>query len=252
MKDTEATKGDDWRVLTAIRPPVFSTDGFKLFERDHWRTVEAIRSGIHTVETATWESNSWNLRSFFRLDDERQCFAEAQFEWTNFLEPQITRGLVHFLDTAPTPLRKARCVAFARAVSACCKPGHRRIFQPEPAHVRVVAEEVRIDILLEFADEHGRYGTAVEAKFNHRLTEGQLESAVEYAEQRGWDLDRSCFLVVSPHIDRLDCEILDKNGSWSSVTWWSLLRHIEREISIEADCPEFRRFRSTIWSQSYA
>jgi len=251
MENVDVTKEADWRALTVIGPPAFGTDGFKLFERDHWRMVEAIRSGLDAVETASWEANSCNLRSFFRLDDERQCFTEGRTEWTNFLEPQITRGLVHFLNTGPTRLRKARCVAFARAVSACCKPEHRRSFPNHPRQVRVVAEEKRVDILVELNDANDRFGVAIEAKFNHRLTKGQLKNAVEHTRERDWDLDRSCFLVVGPHLDRLDCDIMKRNKAWSSVTWWALLRHLESELAVEVDCADFRRFRSTIWSQSY-
>ena len=251
MKIDEATSRPDWKALTAIRPPVFGTDGFALFERDHWSAVGAIRSGMHSFDATSWESNLGHLRNFFRLDDERQCFSEGRFEWTHFYEPQITRGLVHFLDTAPADLRKTRSVAFARAVSACCRPEHRRIFLDNPLQARVVAEEKRVDILVELVDGEGRFGVTVEAKFNHRLTEGQLEGAVEHTCDRGWDLNRSCFLVVGPHLDQLDCNILDNNAEWSSVTWWALLRHLERELPIHADCPEFRRFRSTVWSQSY-
>ena len=251
MDNGDVTKEADWRALTAIAPPAFGTDGFKLFEKDHWKMVEAIRRGLDTVETASWEANSCNLRSFFRLDDERQCFTEGRVEWTNFLEPQITRGLVHFLNTGPTRLRKARCAAFARAVSACCRPEHRRHFPDNPCQVRVVAEEKRVDILVELDDANGRFGVAIEAKFNHRLTKGQLKNAVAHTREREWNLDRSCFLVVGPDLNRLDCEIMNRNEAWSSVTWWALLRHLENELAVEADCAEFRRFRSTIWSQSY-
>lgn len=251
MKNDEAKSIPDWKVLTAIRPPVFGTKGFVLFERDHWSAIGVIRSGMHSFDAASWESNLGNLRKFFRLDDERQCFSEGRFEWTHFHEPQITRGLVHFLDTAPAELRKARCVAFARAVSACCRLEHRRNFPNNSVQVRVVAEEKRVDILVELADEQGRFGVAIEAKFDHRLTKGQLESAVRHTKDRRWDLNRSCFLVVGPHLDRLNSEILDNNADWSSVTWWALLRHLERELPIYADCAEFRRFRSTVWSQSY-
>ena len=251
MKIDKAKSSPDWKVLTAIRPPVFGTDGFVLFERHHWSAIGAIRCGINSFDAASWKSNLGHLRNFFRLDDERQCFSEGRFEWTHFHEPQITRGLVHFLDTAPAKLRKARCLAFARAVSACCKPEHRRTYLDNPTLVRVVAEEKRVDILVELSDRGGRFGVAIEAKFDHRLTKGQLESAVSHTKDRRWDLNRSCFLVVGPHLDRLDSEILHHNSDWSCVTWWALLRHLERELPIYADCAEFRRFRSTVWSQSY-
>lgn len=241
----------DWRVLTAIRPPVFGTEGFKLFENNHWRALKAIHHGMDSVDTTPWRVNSSHLRSFFRLDDERQCFSEGRFEWTSFHEPQITRGLVHFLNHSPTRLRKARCVAFANAVSTCCKLGYRKTFPHNPVHARVVAEEERVDILVELSDADGPFGVVIEAKFNHRLTEGQLESAVKHTQKLGWNLERSCFLVVGPDLDRLDCEILDDNKLWSSVTWWALLRNLERELPTEADCADFRRFRSTVWSQSY-
>ncbi|MGB3752434.1 MAG: hypothetical protein WA954_00875 [Parerythrobacter sp.] len=251
MKNIEVTTSADWKVLTAIRPPAFVAEGFMLLEKDHWKAVAAIRCGMDSVEIAAWETNLRNLRDFFRLDDERQCFSEGRFEWTNFLEPQITRGLVHFLNAGPTRLRKARCVAFARAVSACCRPEHRRSFPNNPRRVRVVAEEKRVDILVELDEANDRFGVAIEAKFNHRLTKGQLKKAVEHTREREWNLDRSCFLVVGPYLDRLDCDIMNRNKAWSSVTWWALLRHFESEIAVEGDCAEFRRFRSTIWSQSY-
>ena len=241
----------DWRALTKINAPVFGAEGFTLVKRDHWKTLKAIQSGLPQVTAAPWQKNSQHLRDFFRLDDDRQCFAASRYEWTAFYEPQITRGLVHFLDVAPTRLRKARCLAFARAVSASCKPEHAKSFDDDALQVRVVAEEKRVDILVELSDESGRFGVAVEAKFNHRLTKNQLESAVGHARDRRWDLDRSCFLVVGPHLDRLDCKILNKNASWSSVTWWALLRYLERKLPSEADCAEFRRFRATVWSQSY-
>ena len=251
MEHTQVTTSADWRVLTAIRLPVFGTEGFELFESDHWKAVEAIHHGMDLLETTQWEANFLNLRRFFRLDDERQCFSEGRFEWTSFHEPQITRGLVHFLNAAPKSLRQARCVAFARAVSACCKPGYRKTFPQDPIHARVVAEEKRVDILVELADADGRFGVAIEAKFNHRVTKGQLESAVKHTQELSWNLDRSCFLVVGPDLDRLGCENLNDNKAWSRVTWWALLRNLERELPIEADCADFRRFRSTIWSQSY-
>lgn len=241
----------DWRALTAIPPPTFTTEGVELLARDHWKTIEAIRSGLKPIEAEKWQANYRDLYDFFRLDDERQCFSEARYEWTTFYEPQITRGLAHFLDAAPTHLRVARCAAFARAASASCKPEHRRSFSGGRNHARVVAEEKRIDLLVEFTDERGRFGVAVEAKFNHQLTEGQLESAVEHADLRAWNLDRSLFLVVGPYLDKLDGPILENNHRWSRATWWALLRHMENELPVEADCAEFRRLRSTIWSQCY-
>ena len=240
-----------WRMLATIEPPHFNTEGVSIFHRDHWRMIETIRSGLALIPAISWEKSYGWLRDFFGLDNERQCFSEAQMEWTSFHEPQITRGLVHFLDAAPTSARSERCIAFARAVSASCKAEHRQCFSKNPLNVRVVAEEQRIDILIELTDEQGRFGVAVEAKFKHRLTKGQLESAVNHATRRGWDLDRSCFLVIGPHLARLDYEILNQNSKWSSVTWWGLLRYLESELSNYADSAEFRRFRSPIWSQSY-
>lgn len=201
--------------------------------------------------------------SLFDLDQQHHCFDEDPHYWAKFHEPQITGGFVHHLDEGAFDQQLGRALAFYRACCVCAGLEYRKIRLEDVADFEILAEEStakagegrgrkrvergKIDILVHFELENRQNaGAALEAKFDHRLTPGQLEKYTDHLKgERKWDLSVSPLILVGRRPSLLAYDQL-----WRSVTWWRFLATFEREIS-GTDDAAFRRFRRTIWDTAY-
>lgn len=243
--------------------PPFRAKALAWLDRRFGSARSQVLSGnlIDRIKPTQYDAES--LLELFDIDGEKHCFTVRAHEWARFHEPQITGGLVHFLSQGDFEVQLGRCLAFYRACARCSGAEARDIDADKVIDWEVIEEEAtvrehgesgrkrvergRIDILVEFElDSGAKAGAAVEAKFDHTLTPGQLRKYSAHLEgERDWPLEDSPLLLVTRQPENLGT---DKH--WQSVTWWRFMVAFEREIG-RFDCDEFRRFRRTIWKASY-
>lgn len=247
-----ASANGNWRNLGSVPAPAFDAEALLVVARAYTGADEAICNGLRAIPLQCWEAGQTALTTAFDLASPTNSFGSQPHAWASFHEPQFTRGFVHFLDQGGPTQRTARCRAFVQAALRCS--GNVRLLPADwqPVAVCAEAEENRIDILVELEDEGGRFGAAIEAKFWHRLTQGQLKKAENHVvDIRNWDVTRSAFVVIAPTADKVEATQLRASNNWRATSWWSFLRGFEREIEERFDCEEFRRFRRTIWYHAY-
>jgi hypothetical protein len=199
-----------------------------------------------------WTESRLDLNRYFALELESHCFAEPAYEWIGLLEPQVTRGFVHFLNEGPSERRLGRCSAFARAAARFTHGSIECLADLQPTGSLARAEESRIDVLVELRGKARVQGVAIEAKFGHTLTKGQLRRAEAYTiTERQWSREHSSYLVIAPRRSAQHVKELRANANWREISWWAFMRVLEREIEPASDTSEFRRFRRTVWWQAY-
>lgn len=203
------------------------------------------------------------FKHLFDFGRDTHCFDTDGHQWARFHEPQITSGLCHYLNTGGFDARVDRALTLYRAAAYCAGGRFRQIDASEVAELDTIPEENiknagekrgrkrvergRIDILVAFElDDGTRTGVAIEAKFDHYLTPGQLKKYTHHlASKRQWIPDEVPLLLVSRAPIALTSE-----PYWYSVSWWRFLEALEREMG-PADDPDFQKFRRTIWETAY-
>lgn len=191
-----------------------------------------------------WSSYAQAFDELFRLSP-THCFAARAHDWTSFHEPQLTRGLAHFLSVGSTGQRRARVHAFLKATGAERLP----IKADSLCQCDAVAEEGRIDLKVIATTEHDlKIGVVVEAKLGHKITTGQLS---RYRKLSRGDADDLLLCVVAPSLTTSSRRALRKNAAWQFHTWRTLLLGLEENLPVEADDDDFRRFRRTMWKEAY-
>ena len=244
----------DWRNLSQLKPAAIDTRSFDVAQRSRVNAIKVIRSGLPKVRAHPWHDGNASLAALFGLSTESHCFSEAPHEWIDPLEPQITKGFVHFLTNGPHHRQRERCLSFVKAAMAC-SPRSKSIGEEwQPLSVCAEAEENRIDILVELTDGKSRFGAVIEAKFGHRLTQGQLKKAEGHVldrDGRAWNLPCSAFLIIAPLTSQIDPELLKSSPNWMPVSWWAFLTRLDMEIDAAQDCGDYRRFRRSVWNKSY-
>lgn len=223
---------------------------FDIVQRSRENAIAAIRSGLSAVRIYPWRDELLSLGRPFKLQADAHCFGEEPHAWIDPLEPQITKGFVHFMTTGPQERQRARCLSFVKAALACAPKATKIGAVWRPLSFCAEAEEHRIDILVELTDGKSRFGAAIEAKFDHRLTAGQLEKAENHVldrNGRAWEPARSAFLVISPLVSKIDAKLI----RWRSVSWWAFLVALEHETDAMNDCANYRRFRRSVWHKAY-
>lgn len=244
--------GGDWRDLRGLVAPAFDAAPLHALYGAFAGANEAVRTGLPTIPITSWDDGRAALEAMFDLSAPTNSLASEPHVWASFHEPQFTCGFVHFLNEGTRAQREARCRAFVKAALRCAGKALPMALGNQLIALHAEAEENRIDILVELEDGDGRFGAAIEAKFWHRLTKGQLKKAETYVRDiRGWDVSRSAFVVIAPRAEQLDAKHLCVAKDWHAASWWGFLRCFENEIEEQADCDEFRRFRRTIWYHAY-
>lgn len=100
-------------------------------------------------------------------------FAAPRLDWGfQLTEPQATKTLAHFLNSGPAAMRGKRIQAFLKALKVPNAPNCAKTL----GAARVMAEVDRIDleIHLPLAEPQRFRPILIEAKFDHKLTRGQL------------------------------------------------------------------------------
>lgn len=239
--------------LADIPPPRFERDALLTCLRLNGNPAAAVRTGLPAIPPPVWQQGADALSNLFGLDRPNHCFAAAPHPWARFHEPQITGGFAHFINTRAPRQRLARAVAFVKAAAACAGKDVAAIDAFGPIAAYCVAEENRTDILIELRRGEDRLGAVLEAKFGHRLTQGQLPKALKHARDiRALSMDQSVLLVVAPDVTVLDGRVLRQNHryGWRATSWWALLDQLERFTAPADDCCDYRRFRRTVWHRA--
>lgn len=197
--------------------------------------------------SSSWNRNLAALRRSFGLQP-HGALAAAPHRWAHFHEPQITRGLCHFLSEGPAELQRRRVLA---VVSAAW--GERMPTDFDAATHEVRAEDGRIDLTAILTSTDGRrIGVAIEAKFGHRLTPRQLQRYRRLASTRlQLAPEDRALLVVMPSLDPASRRFLRRNREWRFLSWGRLLVRIDNAMESSMDDEDFRRFRRTIWLRAY-
>lgn len=153
-----------------------------------------------------WSRAERALVAYYPSPTEGSCLAAEPLLWIDLQEPQVTRGLAHFVNAGPREIRIARTWALLHALRRLRSP-ERDEFPVALDRVRnahVVAEGAanvgrRIDLVAWIETPEGdRYGAVLEAKFAHQLTRGQLGAYERAAAQPPYCLspERTVFAVV--------------------------------------------------------
>lgn len=254
----------DWRALPGDWTPP-SYDRRALLAANRWwgDLQQYVFSSplLRRIPTLpTYDSEA--IRRLFNFG-ESHCFDVPPHAWAKFHEPQITAGLVHFLNAGSGDRQLSRALAFYDAACSCTGRSFTPIAAADVVDFDAIAEEPtatkrekrgrkrvqsgKLDVLVHFELADGaRCGVALEAKFDHSLSKGQLEKYLKHLEaKRRWNLDKSALILVA----RRPASLGPKSG-WLAVTWWQFLTRFERAIA-DHDDDEFKRFRRTIWETAY-
>lgn len=166
-------------------------------------------------------------------------------------EVQVTQGLVKCLISGDRTLQynKISCLLKALPVSADLLsdfmnlPDQRK-FTLEADYEVQTQKGKRIDILIQWKSETGTRAVAVEAKFGHRVTAGQLPAYKYYCKHEK-KFDAPEFILLT-----LDGQKSERNKDWKSLSWLSFLTRFEKQLSImRCDDLIFTSFRAMVWQK---
>lgn len=237
------------RGLSQVRPPAFDSAPLMATLAIFGDSTTTIGRGLG-IAPPGWRDGAKALGALFGLGPDH-CFHVAPHIWTRFHEPQITRGFAHFIDSGSPARRLARAVALIGAAAAS---GGFDLDLDGATAATCLAEENRTDLLVEVLAAGRRVGASIEAKFQHKLTSGQLRKALDTIRGRpGNDKAapaRYARLVVAPD-DPSGTPALRQNRQWRGAAWSTLLLHLERLTDPAHDCLDYRRFRRTVWHRAY-
>jgi len=216
----------------------------------------AIRRGtLRFVERVDWSLGLSAIGSVFALHRRLHLFrSETPVGWVEFTEPQLTKGLAHFLDAPDPTLRKERVCALLKALGAMKLSNDNDINSVKVTAEAPTSKRKRIDLLIEWQDSmKERYAVAIEAKLGrgHDVTPGQLPSYRDYLDKKmAIPSERRWLVVVSPRLTRRTDQSLQRNQEWRWAGWHGLLVAHERSLRDEHDNPEYAGFRRTLWDQT--
>ena len=260
-RDRDGAPTADWRAATRIAAPVFDRTALIAVERRQGDGAGRVLE-LHLRAPPPPRYNAAPIRQLFGLDRGHHCFAAEPHYWAKFHEPQITAGFAYYLDDGGWDRRLMRALALHHAACGCAGGRFPKLSAEQVVEAEVIAEEPtspaksgpragrgRIDLIVDFTLEDGaRIGTALEAKFDHTLTPGQLFKYTQHLrDKRQWVDARSPLLLVGRRTTPL------KDGArWHTTNWRRFMTLFERELDAAADDDGFRRFRRTLWETAYA
>lgn len=211
-----------------------------------------------------WDCARPALDRVFGIDLDHHFLHAGPLEWlqeARLTEPQITRGFAHCIDAGGGTARIGRIRALLRALGS--DPGdadsglcEARVRPEAPANRR------RIDLLIEWTNTESRKrGAVIEAKFEARVTPGQLPGYRRRLEHIERDYRREApaneqhrplLVLVSPRRDAGITRALRRQWSrdWRWMSWRSLLLAYDRALDPDHDDDAFRRFRRTLWDRA--
>jgi hypothetical protein len=195
--------------------------------------------------------------------DSSHAFHVAPLDWgMRLTEPQATGALAHLLSHPHREIKAQRVKAFLHALGMrFLDPDTYDFGTAEITAERLIKDNRRIDLelLLPWTRSHAtpskpKYrAILVEAKFNHKITSGQL-SAYRRHQQKFEHPDipetpDGDLIVLGLCNDRSLAKHLTRNSSWRFLSWRTLLVNFERALPAAADDANFRLFRRTIWDR---
>lgn len=200
----------------------------------------------NTYPVHDWKSHREVLRRVFSLDHSHHLFHASPINWARFTEPQLTKGLGYFLSVRDLRVRHERIKAALLAFGANPSGG----FNCASVAAEVETnEKTRIDLLITWkGDDEQTQALVVEAKINHVVTKGQLQSYRRHL--KNFDKGLSRLVVVSPKPTGPLKIALSQNPEWCWVSWRDFLLRHERLFSSWADDPHYVQFRRTLWEQT--
>jgi len=204
-----------------------------------------------------------DLGHVFGKLDSSHAFHVAPLDWgMRLTEPQATGALAHLLSHPHREIKAQRIKAFLHALGMrFLDPDTYDFGAAEITAERLTRDNLRIDLelLLPWTRSHAtpskpKYrAILVEAKFNHKITPGQLSAYQKHQLQFALTyipktLDEN-LIVLGLRKDRSVADHLKDNPSWRFLSWRTLLVNFERALPAAADDANFRLFRRTIWDR---
>lgn len=186
------------------------------------------------------------MHAIFTTDRADHSFDQNPLDWGfGLTEPMATKTLARFLTAGSGEVRAKRIRAFLQAVGLpeCCAD------LDSLQRCRIVAEEDRIDLKLVWKNDAGRdVVVIIEAKFGHKITEGQL-SGYRATVQR----IHKCrpFASILLTLDDSVCSSLKGKQSalWRQVNWRDFWLRFERLRPVEHNL-SLQMFLNTLWHRS--
>lgn len=188
--------------------------------------------------------------------------ATQQFSWFGPTEPQAVFGLFVQLTSGPTHVRRARVSAFVSCLASAAEivPAEGRgpakiLCNRIPALIaeEVIAHRRRLDLTIRGRDTNQSFMIAVEAKFGHVLTDGQLEAYSQAIREE--NAMRAFGVVIAPVLTTSIASAIEKASletepgppvTWRFISWRHLLLKFSASLDPKFDDDEFRRYRRTI------
>ena len=207
-----------------------------LWEYHHIRSC-ALRKGAAQLIRYEWPVDlDWSgHRGFFALDRPDHAFAATSLDWgLNLSEPQITRALAHFLSQGNAEIRSLRLAAFLSAIGIS-------VTAESLTDCSVQAENDRIDLKVTWPGNV----VVIEAKFGHKVTEGQLKKYRTAARMNYPSHDIGYVLLALCPAARAPLKGRQRN-IWTFCSWKQFFLMFERKRPHE-DNPSLSIFLNCLW-----
>jgi len=171
----------------------------------------------------------------------------------NLHEPQVTEGLTQCLNSGDKIKNYNKVLCFLKALRVSedfVEKKFIKIADQKNCNL-VVKPEVktknnkRIDILISWTSSGKYYGVAIEAKFDHKVTVGQLQAYEEYCLEK--KMERFELILLTKEGDQNS-----KHKNWKALSWLSLLVRLEKSLDEEeCKCDDyiFTCFRAMVWKK---
>ena len=170
----------------------------------------------------------------------------------NLHERQVTEGLTQCLNSGDRINKYNKVLCFLKALRVSedlVGKKNIKIADQKNCNLLVESEVVtkdnkRIDILISWTSSDKYYGVAIEAKFDHKVTAGQLPAYKKYcSKEKGIDKPELILLTNEESQD-------SKHKDWRPLSWLSLLTRLEKFLDEEA-CDDyiFTCFRAMVWKK---
>ena len=170
----------------------------------------------------------------------------------NLHERQVTEGLAQCLNSGDKIQKYKKVLCFLKALRVSedfVEKKFIKIADQKNCNLLVEYEvetkdHKRIDILISWTSSDKYYGVAIEAKFDHKVTAGQLPAYKKYcSKEKGIEKPELILLTKEGYQD-------SKHKDWRPLSWLSLLIRLEKLLD-ERECDDyiFTCFRSMIWGK---
>jgi hypothetical protein len=252
-------------AFTAKNQPDWSPDAVK---QARAYTVEPFLKNLlkyanskrHYFDSFETTQHLWAEASLGNLKSPQHFFHYDAVEWGfNFTEPQITKGLTHFLNQS-----KLACWHFMLALTnhgniegnkfSVDDDNKNSFLETVTVDAEVQAgKQKRIDILIKWQSAKKECCLAVlECKFGHHITYGQLPNYRKYAKNQA--SDNHWLFIITQEVDKKSQRFIKNhhNNTWHQVRWGKLLRRWERSLTQDhfIEIHDFSRFRRTLWNKT--